>query len=60
MPKIISQINPGSTDYKHNYSAMQTLVEQLEKIVATIALGGDEKARARHLTHGKLLPRARL
>lgn len=60
MAQIISQINLSSAEYKTNFSAMQTLVELLEKIVANIALGGDDKARARHLQHGKLLPRARL
>ncbi len=60
MAKIISQINPGNTEYKTNYSAMQKLVEQLEKTITHIALGGDHKARTRHLDHGKLLPRERL
>lgn len=58
--KIISQLNPASTEFKANQSAMEKLVNQLEEIVSQIALGGDEKARARHLQHGKLLPRERL
>jgi len=60
MAKISSQINPASTEFKTNATAMQRLVDQLEKTVAHIALGGDEKARSRHLKHGKLLPRERL
>ena len=60
MAKIISQLNPGSTEFKENQSAMQDLVNQLQKTVTQIALGGDEKARERHLKHGKLLPRERL
>ncbi len=60
MAKIISQLNPVSTEFKANQTAMQELVNQLEQIVNQIALGGDEKARARHLKHGKLLPRERL
>lgn len=58
--KIISEINRDSSEFKANQSAMQTLITRLEKTVADIALGGDEKARARHLQHGKLLPRERL
>lgn len=60
MSKIISQINPASSEYKKNQQAMLELVNQLEQAIAKIALGGDEKARARHLKHGKLLPRERL
>lgn len=60
MPTILSQITPGSQEFKANQAAMQALVEQLQKTIATIALGGDERARARHLKHGKLLPRERI
>jgi len=60
MAKIVSQLNPASPEFKANQSAMRALVEQLEKTIADIALGGDDKARARHRQHGKLLPRERL
>ena len=60
MAKIISQLNPASSEFKANQTTMKALVEQLERVVNKIALGGDEKARARHLKHGKLLPRERL
>ena len=60
MAKITSQINPASTEFKTNATVMHGLVEHLQKTVAHIALGGDEKARSRHLDHGKLLPRERL
>lgn len=60
MAKIISQLNPAHAEFKANQAAMRELVERLEQTVAQIALGGDEKARARHLKHGKLLPRERL
>lgn len=60
MAKIISQLNPGSTEFKNNQAAMEKLVNRLQEMVTQIALGGDEKARARHLQHGKLLPRERL
>ena len=60
MAKLISQINTGSQEFKTNHAAMQDLVDNLYKTVQQIALGGDEKARARHQQHGKLLPRERL
>lgn len=60
MGKITSQLNPASAEFKANLSAMQDLVSKLKKTIADIAEGGGEKARARHLKHGKLLPRERL
>lgn len=60
MATIVSQINIASADYKQNEAAMLALVLQLRETVARLALGGDDKARARHLNHGKLLPRERL
>ena len=60
MAKINSQLNPESREFKTNQAAMQTLLSKLEQIVSDIALGGDKKARTRHLDHGKLLPRERL
>ncbi|WP_298623490.1 carboxyl transferase domain-containing protein [uncultured Legionella sp.] len=60
MTKIISKINTAAQEYKENQSVMNALVEELRFRVNEIALGGDEKARTRHLQHGKLLPRERL
>ena len=60
MAKIISQLHPTSRAFLDNQKSMQALVNQLQTTIATIALGGDEKARERHLKHGKLLPRERL
>ncbi|KTD16668.1 carboxyl transferase domain-containing protein [Legionella jordanis] len=60
MTKIISRLNPASNEFKENQAAMTELVNQLQQTVEKIAQGGDEKARQRHLNHGKLLPRERL
>lgn len=60
MAIITSQINTASSEYKHNEAMMLDLVKQLRATVETIAAGGGEAARARHLKHGKLLPRDRL
>jgi 3-methylcrotonyl-CoA carboxylase beta subunit len=60
MTNIVSRLNIASMDAKQNQATMDALVENLRNTVATISLGGDEKARQRHLKHGKLLPRERL
>ncbi|MGC1182678.1 carboxyl transferase domain-containing protein [Legionella sp.] len=60
MAKLISQINTGSQEFKENQSAMHVLIDKLQQQIKRIALGGVEKARTRHLKHGKLLPRERL
>ena len=60
MPTIISKINTNSEEYKNNFAAMQDLVGNLQHTIAEVSMGGGEKARARHLKHGKLLPRDRL
>lgn len=60
MTKLVSQINTASGEFKKNEAQMQDLVETLNKTIQQIAQGGDEAARARHLKHGKLLPRERL
>jgi 3-methylcrotonyl-CoA carboxylase beta subunit len=60
MTTLISQINTGSQEFKENQTKMQSLVNELHDKIQHIVLGGDEKARTRHLKHGKLLPRERL
>ena len=60
MTKLISQIRPGSSEFKNNELAMQEMVTKLQEVIKHIAIGGDEGARQRHLKHGKLLPRDRL
>lgn len=60
MSKIVTQLNTNSPEFKANQDAMNVQLEKLQSEIAHIALGGDEKARARHTAHGKLLPRERL
>lgn len=60
MPKIISKINPDSAEFRDNAAHMQELVDDLREKVAKIAEGGSERARERHLSRGKLLPRERI
>jgi 3-methylcrotonyl-CoA carboxylase beta subunit len=60
MAKIISSINPASEEFKSNQATMGQLIAQLKKTFAEISSGGGDEAQARHLQHGKLLPRDRL
>ncbi|WP_173910561.1 carboxyl transferase domain-containing protein [Acinetobacter sp. Marseille-Q1618] len=60
MNQIQSKINIRSEDFKANQAAMQKLVDDLKQKVATIALGGGEKAREKHIARGKLLARDRI
>ena len=46
--------------YETNSAFMRGLVEDLKSKVADIVRGGGEKARERHLSRGKLLPRDRI
>jgi 3-methylcrotonyl-CoA carboxylase beta subunit len=55
-----SRLNCRSDDFLVNVAAMQALVDDLYAKVATMALGGGEEARKKHLARGKLLPRYRV
>ncbi|KAI5946437.1 methylcrotonoyl-CoA carboxylase beta chain, mitochondrial isoform X1 [Manis javanica] len=50
----------GSAVYQENYEQMKALVSQLHERAQYIKLGGGEKARKRHISRGKLLPRERV
>jgi 3-methylcrotonyl-CoA carboxylase beta subunit len=53
-------LDTRSNAYRANAAAMQTLVDDLRAKAATIALGGNEASRKRHVSRGKLLPRDRI
>jgi 3-methylcrotonyl-CoA carboxylase beta subunit len=55
-----SKINPDSEIFRENHAAMEALVEDLRAKVGKIAEGGSERAREKHLSRGKLLPRERV
>jgi 3-methylcrotonyl-CoA carboxylase beta subunit len=55
-----STINSGSAEFKRNAEVMTSLVADLREKVARITLGGDERARKKHIERGKLLPRERI
>ena len=60
MPVLTSQLNPRSEAHQANASAMQALVDDLERQLDVVAQGGGEAPRAKHLARGKLLPRDRV
>ena len=60
MGVIESRLRPRGREFRANAEAMQALVGQLRQAVAKAAEGGGERARARHLARGKLLPRDRV
>jgi len=60
MSIIESKISSRSAEFLHNREAMQALVDDLRQTVAAIAEGGGERARAKHKSRDKLLPRERV
>jgi len=57
---IKSQLNPRSDEFRANAERVRALVADLKEKTDRVALGGDEKAREKHLARGKLLPRDRV
>lgn len=60
MAILQSNFNPEGEDSKANRLAMQACVDDLERTVASIKQGGDERARKKHTDRGKLLARDRI
>lgn len=60
MPVLKSNLNTRSDDFKANAAHMQSLVDDLKEKVSGIKQGGGERAREKHLSRGKLLPRERV
>ncbi|MFN2329489.1 MAG: carboxyl transferase domain-containing protein [Chromatocurvus sp.] len=60
MNRITSRLDLNSEDAARNAEAMQRQVDELRTLVSQISQGGGEKARERHTSRGKLLPRERL
>lgn len=60
MPQLKTTINKRTQQFQENNSAMTMLVNDLNEKIKLITQGGNEKARQRHLQHGKLLPRDRI
>ena len=60
MTVIKTSANVHGDEFRRNAEAMAALEADLRDKIATIAAGGGETARARHLARDKLLPRDRV
>ncbi|MCG8446815.1 MAG: methylcrotonoyl-CoA carboxylase, partial [Hyphomicrobiales bacterium] len=60
MPRIESKARIGSEEFEKNARANRKLAEELTELHAKVAEGGSERARKKHLSRGKLLPRDRI
>ena len=60
MPVIESKIDLRSPEFAANAAQLRAAVEDLKTHMAQAALGGGDKARAKHTERGKLLPRERV
>ena len=59
-PELHSAADPASEAFRANEEGHHALVEELRTKLASAALCGGERARARHTARGKLLPRDRV
>src|SRR6201988_3334275 len=55
-----SHVNPGSDEFRANLEANQGLADDLARQLERVREGGGERARERHVSRGKLLPRERV
>ena len=60
MSVLASSYNPRDPQARENTAAMTAAVADIGAKAARVVEGGGEKARARHLSRGKLLPRERI
>jgi 3-methylcrotonyl-CoA carboxylase beta subunit len=60
MPVLETRFDPSSEESRSRRATMESLVVDLREKVAAAAIGGPEKAREKHVSRGKLLPRERV
>ena len=60
MNTLRSHANPGSDEFRANHEANTALIEDLNAQLQRVRQGGGERARDRHVSRGKLLPRERV
>ena len=59
-PKLDTKLSRDDAGFRGNFAHNRALAEELRARVAAAALGGDQRARDRHESRGKLLPRDRV
>ena len=60
MPQIETKVDRESEDFVNNKEANESLATALRELSDQIKTGGSARARERHLSRGKLLPRDRI
>ena len=60
MTAIVSKLDPNASASLVNDAHHRKLSADLRALIAKVALGGDERSRARHVERGKYLPRERI
>jgi len=60
MTRIVTRADAGSEEFLANAAHMASLVAGLKDRLKLAAAGGGERARAKHVARGKLLPRERI
>lgn len=60
MQTLLSSVSPSSESFARNDEDQRRLVADLRERLAAAAQGGPDKARHRHISRGKLLPRERI
>ena len=60
--EVVARVEASMTtdEFKANTAAHEALAHDLREQLARVRMGGGEKARARHTSRGKLLPRERV
>jgi 3-methylcrotonyl-CoA carboxylase beta subunit len=60
MTELASHLDTRSDDFHANSARMRALIDDLARHLEHVELGGGERAREKHLSRGKLLPRERV
>ena len=52
-----SNVDTSSAEFKENKAAMEEVLGKMRELRAQLAVGGNQKARDKHVQRGKMLPR---
>lgn len=58
--KLQSRLDTHGPEYRENREALLKAVAEVDQVARTLSQGGNERARDRHVSRGKLLPRDRI
>ncbi len=60
MAKLTSEVATGSAEFRRNSAAMAAELRRIKDVAERASAGGGDRARNRHTSRGKLLPRMRV